>query len=104
MVGTGRHEWEAEITPQRISVEALNFLPLGDAGFALRILGGCQVGLDPGGAVPGYQLPVDAEGCQGKQTMQGCSRGTALLTPVSPPLLPWLSSVHLHFGVYHRLM
>lgn len=80
-------------------------MPLGDASFAL-LLGGCQVGLDPGDTVAGYRSPVDAEGRQGKQTMQGGGAGGPAtgLTAGSPLLLPWLSSVCLHFGVYHRLM
>lgn len=49
-------------------------MPLGDASFAL-LLGGCQVGLDPGDTVAGYRSPVDAEGRQGKQTMQGGGQG-----------------------------
>lgn len=49
-------------------------MPLGDASFAL-LLGGCQVGLDPGDTVAGYRSPVDAEGRQGKQTMQSGGRG-----------------------------
>lgn len=38
MIGACRHEWEAEITPQGISVLSHDFLPLGDTGLALRIL------------------------------------------------------------------